>query len=267
MTQIIFPNTGFVRAKTIWTLLGISKASFYRWTDMGILDAPLKCSRTVAFWRAEYIKDILENPDKYNLPILPRPDRLQESDVNRVCFPETGFIRVKDILQFIPVCRQTWWHLVSEGCLPEPLHWGKKFCVWHASDIRNVIADPLHYMRVADIAYRCNPSRPKSRRKSVDKQKKELLEKYFEPDCLDFLVPPMRWGSFVLSVEPRVDIQDVIIRLVDHKTNLESLFKVSTSSRIRDGEKIDIHYLGAIKDELVNDLNKNRTESDSISGK
>lgn len=258
MTKIIFPNTGFVRAKTIWPLLGISKATFYQWAKIGVLDSPIKCSRTVAFWRAEYIEDLLTRPEKYELPKLPPKNRLHQDDVERIYFPDTGFIRVKDILRFIPVCRQTWAHLVAEGCLPPPLQWGNKNCVWHANDVRRVIADPVPYMKVADIAYRCNPARPKSRKKSIDRQKKELLNKYFEPDCLRVLIPPMQWDSFVLSAEPRIDIQDVIIRLVDHAANSESLFYASKSSLVLKGEKIDMEHVFKIRDALVNGLDEKK---------
>lgn len=36
-------------------------------------------------------------------------------------FPETGFLRIKDVLKFIPVGKSTWWAGVKEGKYPQPV--------------------------------------------------------------------------------------------------------------------------------------------------
>ena len=55
-------------------------------------------------------------------------------------FPETGFVRLKQILaEFggpIPVSKSTWWAGVRDGRFPKPTKLGKGITVWRAEDIR-----------------------------------------------------------------------------------------------------------------------------------
>ena len=39
--------------------------------------------------------------------------------------PETGFLRLKQVLQFIPVCKATWWNGVKSGRFPKQIKNGK----------------------------------------------------------------------------------------------------------------------------------------------
>lgn len=54
--------------------------------------------------------------------------------------PETGYIRVKDVLRYIPVSKSTWWAGVKSGRYPKPVKLGPRTTAWHVQDIRNFIA-------------------------------------------------------------------------------------------------------------------------------
>ncbi len=57
--------------------------------------------------------------------------------------PETGFLRLKDILAPrgpIPISKSTWWAGVKDGRFPKPLKLGARVTVWRAEDIRDLIA-------------------------------------------------------------------------------------------------------------------------------
>lgn len=57
--------------------------------------------------------------------------------------PETGFLRLPQVLKFIPVSRSTWWAGVKEGRYPKPVKTlGKRITAWRCSDIR-VFIDAL----------------------------------------------------------------------------------------------------------------------------
>lgn len=56
--------------------------------------------------------------------------------------PETGFLRLKDILAPrgpIPVSKSTWWAGVKDGRFPKPMKLGKRVTVWKVRDIRDLI--------------------------------------------------------------------------------------------------------------------------------
>lgn len=52
--------------------------------------------------------------------------------------PETGFLRLKQILVFIPVSRATWWSGVKAGRFPRAIKMGS-CTLWKAEDIRALI--------------------------------------------------------------------------------------------------------------------------------
>jgi len=54
-------------------------------------------------------------------------------------FPKFGFVRLKQVLQVIPVGRSTWWRGVKEGRFPEPIKLGPRTTCWRAEDIRNLV--------------------------------------------------------------------------------------------------------------------------------
>ena len=63
---------------------------------------------------------------------------------NRTTLPETGFLRLKEILAPvgpIPVSKSTWWEGVKDGRVPKPLKLGTRITVWRAEDIHSLIAN------------------------------------------------------------------------------------------------------------------------------
>jgi predicted DNA-binding transcriptional regulator AlpA len=58
---------------------------------------------------------------------------------NNYILPETGFLRINQVLQFIPVGRSTWWAGVKSGRFPQSIKLGTKTTVWRAEDIRALV--------------------------------------------------------------------------------------------------------------------------------
>ena len=57
----------------------------------------------------------------------------------RPALPETGFVRLPQILSLIPISRSAWWAGIREGKLPKGIKLGTKTTVWRAEDIRALI--------------------------------------------------------------------------------------------------------------------------------
>lgn len=60
--------------------------------------------------------------------------------MHNIHLPETGFLRLPEILKLIPVCKSTWWAGVKSGRYPKPVKLGARATAWRAEDIRNLIA-------------------------------------------------------------------------------------------------------------------------------
>ena len=68
---------------------------------------------------------------------------------NRNPLPETGFVRLKQIVgdakadppipPIIPVSKSTWWSGVKAGHFPKPVKLSPRTTVWRVSDIRKLI--------------------------------------------------------------------------------------------------------------------------------
>lgn len=54
--------------------------------------------------------------------------------------PNTGFVRLPQILSVIPIGRTTWWTGVRNGKYPHPIKLGSNTTVWKAEDIHALIA-------------------------------------------------------------------------------------------------------------------------------
>jgi len=57
--------------------------------------------------------------------------------------PDTGFLRIKQILKFIPVSKATFWNGVRSGRFPKPIpkRPGERATFWRVEDIQTLIAD------------------------------------------------------------------------------------------------------------------------------
>ncbi len=53
--------------------------------------------------------------------------------------PETGFIRLPQVLSVIPVGKTCWWEGVRSGRFPKPVKLSARCTAWRAEDIRDLI--------------------------------------------------------------------------------------------------------------------------------
>lgn len=53
--------------------------------------------------------------------------------------PETGFIRLPEILSVIPISATTWWEGVRTGRYPKGVKLSARCTAWRAEDIRALI--------------------------------------------------------------------------------------------------------------------------------
>lgn len=51
----------------------------------------------------------------------------------------TGFLRLHQILEFLPISKSAWWKGCSTGRYPKPLKLGPRTTVWRAEDIKAFI--------------------------------------------------------------------------------------------------------------------------------
>lgn len=58
----------------------------------------------------------------------------------RHILPETGFVRLPQVLKVIPISKSTWWQGVKDGRFPKPVKLGPKTTAWRVEDIREFIA-------------------------------------------------------------------------------------------------------------------------------
>lgn len=56
--------------------------------------------------------------------------------------PQQGFVRLREILQVIPVSKSTWWAGVKSGRYPQPVRsLGKRITAWRVEEIQSLIND------------------------------------------------------------------------------------------------------------------------------
>ena len=65
-------------------------------------------------------------------------DLTNDSDLTKR-LPPTGFLRLSQVLDLIPVSKTTWWDGVKEKRFPQPVKIGPKTTVWRVEDIRAFI--------------------------------------------------------------------------------------------------------------------------------
>jgi prophage regulatory protein len=54
--------------------------------------------------------------------------------------PETGFLRQRQVLAFVPISKSTLWRRIQARTFPEPVKLSERVTVWRAEDIRRWIA-------------------------------------------------------------------------------------------------------------------------------
>ncbi len=55
--------------------------------------------------------------------------------------PETGFVRLPQILEVIPLGKTCWWEGVKSGRFPKPVKISSHCVAWRVDDIRNLIKE------------------------------------------------------------------------------------------------------------------------------
>jgi len=59
--------------------------------------------------------------------------------MDRQALPETGFVRLPEVLKVFPVSKSSWWAGVREGRYPKPVKLGPKITAWRVADIHDLI--------------------------------------------------------------------------------------------------------------------------------
>lgn len=57
--------------------------------------------------------------------------------------PQTGFVRLPQVLAVFPVGRSTWWAGVKGGKYPQPVKISPRCTAWKAEDIRALIENQM----------------------------------------------------------------------------------------------------------------------------
>ena len=55
--------------------------------------------------------------------------------------PETGFVRLPQVLSVIPLGRSCWWEGAKSGRFPKPIKLSERCVAWKVEDIRNLIKE------------------------------------------------------------------------------------------------------------------------------
>jgi prophage regulatory protein len=53
--------------------------------------------------------------------------------------PDTGFLRLSEVLRYIPVSKTTWWNGVKFGRFPASVKLGPGITMWKVEDIKELI--------------------------------------------------------------------------------------------------------------------------------
>ncbi len=53
--------------------------------------------------------------------------------------PQTGYLRLPDVLRLIPVSKSTWWAGIKDGRYPKPVKLAARVTAWRVEDIRDLI--------------------------------------------------------------------------------------------------------------------------------
>lgn len=64
----------------------------------------------------------------------------QDKDVIMNEIPETGFLRLPQVLSVIPLGKTCWWEGVKSGRFPKPVKLSARCTAWRAEDIRDLIS-------------------------------------------------------------------------------------------------------------------------------
>jgi prophage regulatory protein len=57
----------------------------------------------------------------------------------QLTIPETGFVRLTQVLEVIPIGKTCWWEGVKSGRFPKPVKLSRRCTAWKAEDIHALI--------------------------------------------------------------------------------------------------------------------------------
>ena len=64
---------------------------------------------------------------------------MSDSTNIRITIPETGFLRLTEVLKVIPLGKTCWWAGVKSGRFPKPVKISARCVAWRAEEIHNLI--------------------------------------------------------------------------------------------------------------------------------
>jgi len=56
-----------------------------------------------------------------------------------ISIPATGFLRLSQVLNFVPVSKSAWWQGCKTGRFPKPIKLGPRTTAWRAEDIAALV--------------------------------------------------------------------------------------------------------------------------------
>lgn len=62
--------------------------------------------------------------------------------ITRSMLPETGYLRLPDVLALYPVSKSTWWAGIKKGRFPAGVKLSERTTAWRVEDIRKLIESP-----------------------------------------------------------------------------------------------------------------------------
>ncbi|WP_051294915.1 helix-turn-helix transcriptional regulator [Maridesulfovibrio bastinii] len=64
--------------------------------------------------------------------------------ITTVKMPDTGFLRLPEVLTFIPISKSTWWDGIQKGKFPKGIKLTAGVTAWKVEDIRKLIEEFSH---------------------------------------------------------------------------------------------------------------------------
>ena len=61
------------------------------------------------------------------------------NQLSATSLPDTGFLRLPEVLKLIPVCKTVWWEGIKTGKYPAGIKLSARCTAWRAEDIRALI--------------------------------------------------------------------------------------------------------------------------------
>jgi len=61
--------------------------------------------------------------------------------IHQKTLPKTGFLRLPQILEIIPVGKSTWWAGIQTGRFPKGVKLGPRTTAWRVEDIEKLLAE------------------------------------------------------------------------------------------------------------------------------